>query len=58
MIAGKAAGVIHDLADHAEQTAIPEGGACLPSTVNHQTYLPLIEKYITLEQTLQQFFAG
>jgi hypothetical protein len=50
--------LIHDLAAHAEQTAISEGASCVPSTANHQMYLPLIEKYIALEQTLQQFFAG
>jgi xylulokinase len=58
MIAGKAAGVIDDLAAHAEQTAIPDGDASLPSRVNHQAYAPLIEKYIVLEQALQQFFAS
>jgi xylulokinase len=58
LIAGKAAGVIDDLAAHAEQTASSDGTVCVPSSANHQTYLPLIEKYIVLEQTLQQFFAG
>ena len=58
MIAGKAAGLINDLAAHAEETALLNGGPALPSTANHEIYKPLIEKYISLEQTLNQFFAG
>jgi xylulokinase len=58
MIAGKAAGLINDLAAHAEQTAILNGKPSVPSKVNHEIYLPLIEKYILLERTLNQFFAG
>ena len=58
MIAGKAAGLINDLASHAEETALLNGGPCPPSTANHETYKPLIEKYIALEKTLNQFFAG
>ncbi|MGZ6316559.1 MAG: xylulokinase [Anaerolineales bacterium] len=58
MIAGKAAGVISDLGEHAAQTAVLEGAACVPSQANHEIYLPLIEKHILLERTLDQFFAG
>jgi xylulokinase len=58
MIAGKAAGLIDDLAGHAEQTAIRAGDPCSPSMKNHQIYLPLIEKYILLEESLNSFFAG
>ncbi|HSK86819.1 MAG TPA: FGGY family carbohydrate kinase [Anaerolineales bacterium] len=58
MIAGKAAGVIDDLAMHAEQTAHRDGEAFLPSLETHATYLPLIEKYIVLEEAMQHFFAG
>jgi xylulokinase len=58
MIAGKAAGVIDDLASHAGQTAIRVGEPFHPSPETHAAYLPLIEKYIVLEDTLQQFFAG
>jgi xylulokinase len=58
MIAGKASGLIHDLASHAGQTAIRGGKPALPSPTNHAIYTPLIEKYIALEQTLHQFFAG
>ena len=56
MIAGKAAGVIDDLTAHAEQTASRDGEASLPLGANHRLYAPLIEKYIRLERTLNQFF--
>jgi xylulokinase len=58
MIAGKAAGLINDLAEHAERTVMPSGKPSLPSRTSHEIYLPLIEKYITLQQTLHQFFAS
>jgi xylulokinase len=56
MIAGKAAGVIDDLAAHAEQTAHLSGFPTIPSAATHRTYLPLIEKYIALQETLNHFF--
>jgi xylulokinase len=56
MIAGKAAGLINDLAAHAEQTAILNGKPYYPSREKHEIYIPLIEKYILLEETLNQFF--
>jgi hypothetical protein len=58
MIAGKAAGLIDDLATYAEQTAIRSGKPCMPSQQNHEIYLPLVEKYILLEESLHRFFAG
>jgi xylulokinase len=58
MIAGKAAGLIDDLAAHTEQTAILDGEPFLPSSEHHAAYLPLIERYIVLEEAMQQFFAG
>jgi xylulokinase len=57
MIAGKAAGLINDLAAHAEQTAFLDGKPSFPSKENHEIYKPLIEKYILLEGTLNQFFS-
>ncbi len=57
MIAGKAAGLINDLAAHAEQAAFLDGKPSFPSKENHEIYKPLIEKYILLEGTLNQFFA-
>jgi xylulokinase len=56
MIAGKAAGLIHDLAAHAEQTAFLNGNPSMPTKATHETYKPLIEKYIVMEQTLNHFF--
>ncbi len=58
MIAGKAAGVIDDLAVHAEEAAHRDGEAFLPSPEAHTTYLPHIEKYVALEEVMQHFFAG
>ncbi len=58
MIAGKAAGLINDLVTHAEQTALLNGKPSFPSKANHGIYLPLIEKYIVLERTLNQFFTS
>jgi xylulokinase len=56
MIAGKAVGLIDNLAEHAEQTALLSGSPRMPSKSNHALYLPLIEKYILLEQALNQYF--
>ena len=58
MIAGKAAGLIDDLVQHAEQNALLKGSPCLPSEVVHASYEPLIKKYIQLEQLLNQFFTS
>ena len=58
MIAGKAAGLIDDLASYAEQTALRMGKPFTPSRKNHKFYKPLIEKYIILEESLSRFFAG
>jgi xylulokinase len=56
MIAGKAAGLIDNLADHARHSAILTGSPYYPSSENHTIYAPLIEKYIRLEETLNQFY--
>jgi xylulokinase len=56
MIAGKASGLIDDLPAHAERTAILQGKPFNPSPDTHQIYLPLIEKYILLEDTVHQFY--
>jgi xylulokinase len=58
MIAGKAAGVIDDLAAHAAKTAILSGKPSMPALANHVVYTPLVEKYIALEQTLNEFFTS
>ena len=58
MIAGKASGLINNLANHAEEAALLNGKPTLPSKDNHEAYLPLIEKYIALEQSLNLFFTA
>jgi xylulokinase len=56
MIAGKACGLISDLAAHAEGCAIREGTALRPSAGAHQLYAPIVERYIELEASLHDFF--
>jgi xylulokinase len=56
MIAGKAAGLIADLAIHAEQTALLSGKPFQPVKECHEIYAPLVERYIHMEETLNQFF--
>lgn len=58
MIAGKAVGLIGNLADHAKETAILNGSAFVPSSTNHDLYHPLIKKYIEMENTLSHFFSN
>ncbi len=56
MIAGKAAGVIDDLAQHARRTAIVEGFPLQPDPERHLFYQPLVAKYIQMEEMLDAFF--
>jgi hypothetical protein len=56
MIAGKAAGVIDDLAAHAAQTVFLEGLPAQPDPHKHRFYGPLVEKYIHMENMLEKFF--
>jgi xylulokinase len=58
MIAGKAAGVIDNLAEHARRTAVPHGGAIQPDCQRHEAYEPLVQKYIQLQEMLHQFFTA
>jgi xylulokinase len=58
MIAGKAAGLIGDLAAHAAECAIVSGDPCVPSEATHEQYAPIIEKYIGLERMLNEFFGS
>ena len=58
MIAGKAAGLIDDLAAHAEKTAILSGKPSIPSQADHELYAPIVEKYIALERALNEFFTN
>ncbi len=56
MVAGKAAGLIDDLASHAQETALLKGQPRQPLVANHELYVPLVEKYIAMEQILNTFF--
>jgi xylulokinase len=56
MIAGKAAGMIDDLAAHAEATAVTAGPPARPDAARHEVYQPLVEKYIQMEAMLNQFY--
>jgi xylulokinase len=56
MIAGKAAGVIGDLAAHAEAAAVEAGAPALPDPARHALYQPLVEKYIQMQGMLEEFF--
>jgi len=56
MIAGKAAGLIDDLAAHAARTVFLDGPPANPDTAASQLYRPLVEKYIGMQSMLDQFF--
>jgi xylulokinase len=58
LIAARGAGLIDDLASHAEQCAIRDGEPLVPSKSRHQTYVPIIERYIELEEMLNQYATG
>ena len=58
MIAGKAAGVIDNLAEHAAKTVFTEGKPVQPDNDQHARYEPLIEKYIQMQQVLDQFYSS
>jgi len=56
MIAGKAAGVIDNLAEHARRNAFPDRDAVKPDQDRHQVYEPLVLKYIRMQEMLEKFF--
>jgi xylulokinase len=56
MIAGKAAGLIPDLAAHAEKSAVRDGAPLMPAVGNRNTYATAVDRYIRLESTLNGFF--
>jgi xylulokinase len=56
MIAGKAAGVIENLADHARKTALPIGNPIQPDPAVFQVYQPLVKRYIRMQEMLEQFY--
>lgn len=57
MIAGKAANLISNLADHAEKSVHFHGSALPPIEKNQEIYLPLIQKYIEMEKSLSHFYS-
>jgi xylulokinase len=58
MIAGHAAGLIPDLANHASETALRENTALLPDAENQRIYQPLVEKYIRMQHMLNEFYTN
>ena len=58
LIAARGAGLIEDLAAHAEECAIRDGEPLIPSKERQQVYAPIIERYIELEGTLNRYFTG
>jgi xylulokinase len=56
MIAGKAAGLIDDLATYAGDSALLSGLPIFPSAENHAIYTPLVDRYIRMQDTLNQFY--
>ncbi len=56
MIAGKAAGVIDDLASHADQCAQISGEVFQPNPENHLKYQSIVQDYIKLQDMLNTFY--
>jgi xylulokinase len=56
LIAGKAAGLLEDLAVHAFESAERDGGPVGPRPDQHQLYAPITTKYIELQKTAQKYF--
>ena len=58
LLAGKAAGVIDDLAEAAERSAGLEGSAIVPAPERQQVYARLAERYPAMQESLKAFFHG
>ena len=56
MIAGKAAGIYDDLAATADEHARPAGAPIRPAAENHETYRPLVDRHVRLQQQLVEIF--
>jgi len=56
MIAGKAAGLITDLADHATMCARVKQDMFQPDQNAHSAYIPFVQKYIASQQQLAEFY--
>jgi len=57
MIAGKAAGVYNDLATIALEHSFPEGKPQLPDPVNTDIYARILDRYLTMQGMLEDFYA-
>jgi sugar (pentulose or hexulose) kinase len=58
LIAGKAAGLVDDLASRAMECAQPAGAPILPDPENRALYAPLVERYIRLQSSLDEYFSA
>lgn len=58
MIAGKAAGVINDLKEHARKTSRTNGSPFVPDKHLQETYKPLVDKYIRMQSMLDDFYTN
>jgi xylulokinase len=56
LIAGRAAGIFHDLARQALETSTPEGSAITPDPHVHNIYVPMARKYVEFEKDLHGYF--
>ncbi|HVN53142.1 MAG TPA: FGGY family carbohydrate kinase [Anaerolineaceae bacterium] len=56
LIAGRAAGVFADLASRAAKSTRLSGSPVQPDPANQAVYRPLIEQYIRLEESLNEYF--
>ena len=57
MIAGKAAGLINDLASHAMESTKLSEQVQTPDPDIHRIYQPIIDRYISMESMLDSFFS-
>jgi len=57
MIAGKAAGLIADLADHASKCAKVKHDNFQPDQSTHTAYIPFVQQYISSQHQLAEWFS-
>ena len=57
LIAGKAVGLVDDLAARAMECAQPAGAAIRPNPENRAVYAPLLERYIRMQSNLNEYFS-
>lgn len=58
LIAGKAAGLFDDLAAQAYESTQPDGKAVSPNLEIHECYIPMVRRYIELENSLHQYYGA